>query len=96
MVRGVGIAVTKVAGRYQWAETQTTARGRGMSLPMDAQPCVQTLCVSAFIGLPCPKKMAGMGDAIFNTPHFVGDDSCSLSVETVRDGPRSFAQKSNI
>src|SRR6185503_11541743 len=50
-----------VAGRYQCAETQSTARGRGRSLPMDAQPSVQGLWISAFIGLPCPKKMAGIG-----------------------------------
>src|SRR5688572_10691080 len=69
MVRGVGIAVTRVAGRYQCAETQSTARGHGMFLPMDAQPSVQAFCVSAFIGLPCPKKMAGMGFVILDNPY---------------------------
>src|SRR5215207_1748640 len=71
MVRGVGIAVTKVAGRNQWAETQSTARGRGMCLPMVAQPSVQALCDNAFIGLPCPKKITGIGLTILNIPHFV-------------------------
>jgi hypothetical protein len=70
MVRGVGITVTKVPGRYQWAEIESTARGRRMCLPMVAQPSVQALCDKAFIGLPCPKKMAGIGFAIFKTPHF--------------------------
>src|SRR5437762_10253129 len=33
MVRGVAMAVTAVAGTYQWAETASTARGRGRAAP---------------------------------------------------------------
>src|SRR5678816_4150661 len=64
MVRGAAIAVTKVAGRYQCAETHSTARGRGISFPIAAQPFAQALCIKAFIGLPCPKKIAGIGFVI--------------------------------
>jgi aryl-alcohol dehydrogenase-like predicted oxidoreductase len=39
---------------------QTIARGRGMDRPMDAQAAVQGLVWIAFIGLPWPKKIAGI------------------------------------
>ena len=39
---------------------QRIARGRGIVFPMLDQAAVQSLFWSAFIGLPCPKKMAGM------------------------------------
>jgi hypothetical protein len=44
---------------------QSTALGRWISFPITAQPSVQALRISAFIGLPCPKKMAGIGFDIF-------------------------------
>jgi len=65
MVGGERIAVTKVAGKYQWADTESTALGRRISFPIAAQPSVQALCINAFIGLPCPKKIAGIGFVIF-------------------------------
>jgi hypothetical protein len=40
-----------------------------MFLRMAAQLSVQALHAKAFIGLPCPEKMAGIGFAMFNTPH---------------------------
>src|SRR6188474_1695551 len=60
MVRGARMAVTQVPGRYQCAETATTARGRGSARPMAAQASVYVLRWMAFMGLPCPKKNAGM------------------------------------
>src|SRR6185436_10357387 len=54
------MAVTQVPGRYQCAETATTARGRGSARPMAAQASVYALRSMAFIGLPCPKKKAGI------------------------------------
>jgi hypothetical protein len=33
MVRGRGIAVTAVALMYQWADTTSSARGRGTACP---------------------------------------------------------------
>src|SRR5215213_2755002 len=66
IVLGAGIAVTKVPGTYQWAETHSTALGRGTSSPILAQALVYSLTSRAFIGLPCPKKIAGMGLVISN------------------------------
>src|SRR5688500_12405322 len=60
MVRGCCMVVTSVPGRYQCAETHTIARGRGMLRPSARQPSVQALVCNAFIGLPWPKKIAGM------------------------------------
>jgi hypothetical protein len=62
------MAVTIVPGKYQCAETQSTARGRDSVAPILAQDCVYSLRASAFIGLPCPKKMAGIVSTIFVTP----------------------------
>src|SRR4051812_9686617 len=63
MVRGARVAVTRVPGRYQCAETATIARGRGRARPRAAQASVYALRWIAFIGLPCPKKKAGMAGA---------------------------------
>ncbi len=52
--------VTIVAGMYQWADTQRTAPGRGIEAPRAVQPSLHLFCRMAFIGLPCPIKMAGM------------------------------------
>ena len=52
---------------YQCAETDSMAFGLGISAPIAAHPSVHTLCSSAFMGLPCPKKTAGMGFAGFFT-----------------------------
>ncbi len=41
MVRGCAIAVTAVAGTYQWAEMASTACGRGRAVPIACQACVQ-------------------------------------------------------
>src|SRR5579863_3114909 len=59
MVRGAAIAVTAVAGTYQWAESESTARGRGREAPSAAQARVQEFSVSAFSGLPWPTNSAG-------------------------------------
>src|SRR5690349_3706822 len=90
MVRGWAIALTSVAGKYQCADTQTIARGRGIDLPIMAQPLVQSFCWSAFIGLPCPKKIAGIGWAMFALtinaprPRFLAPRHCrDISAETV-------------
>jgi len=60
MVRGWGMAVTIVPGRYQWAETASIAAGRGSSAPSKAQPSVHRLFRMTFIGVPWPMKTAGM------------------------------------
>jgi hypothetical protein len=48
------------AGMYQCAEMQRMTFGRGTDRPIAAQPSVQVFRVIAFIGFPCPKKMAGI------------------------------------
>src|SRR4029453_15383314 len=60
MVRGRGIAVTAVALMYQCADTTRMARGRGTERPNARHAEVYRLLASGFIGLPCPKKAAGM------------------------------------
>src|ERR1041385_8652319 len=60
MVRGRSCAVTNVADRYQCADTQTIAFGFGLVLPIVAHALVHPLLWTAFIGFPCPKKMAGI------------------------------------
>jgi hypothetical protein len=50
-----------VYGKYQCADTASTAFGLGIEVPRSVQPSVQVLLANAFIGLPCPKKMAGIG-----------------------------------
>src|SRR5690349_3975860 len=74
IVRGRATAVTAVPGRYQCAETHSTARGRGRSFPRLAQPRVQLFSWMAFIGFPCPKKIAGILAAreLSNTASFPG------------------------
>jgi hypothetical protein len=59
-VGGRSIAVTATPGRYQCADTETIARGRGIAFPIAAHPSVYELRVIAFIGVPCPKNIAGM------------------------------------
>src|SRR4051812_8371306 len=60
MVRGRGMAVTAVALMYQWADTTRIARGRGTAAPKARQAWVYRLSSSAFIGLPWPRKAAGI------------------------------------
>src|SRR5688572_2199464 len=52
--------VTAVPGAYQCAETDRMAFGGVMLLPMRRHPSVQALLAMAFIGLPWPKKIAGI------------------------------------
>ena len=59
-MRGRAIAVASSAGRYQCAETQTTAFGFGIVSPIFDQARVYAFCSIAFIGLPWPKKMTGI------------------------------------
>jgi hypothetical protein len=54
------MAVTAVALMYQCAETARIARGRGTEVPNERQASVYRLRSRAFIGVPCPKKAAGM------------------------------------
>src|SRR5690606_28880550 len=61
MVRGRAMAVTAVTFPYQCAETTRMALGRGMVRPSFAQAFEKRFCSTAFIGLPCPKKTAGVG-----------------------------------
>ncbi len=65
MVRGLAIAVTAVALTYQCAETIRIARGRGTEAPNDRHASVKRLRSSAFIGLPWPRKAAGMATLRF-------------------------------
>src|SRR3954452_8056322 len=60
MVRGRGMAVTAVALMYQWADTTRIARGRGTAAPKARQAWVYRLSSRAFIGLPWPRKAAGI------------------------------------
>src|SRR5689334_4004912 len=59
MVRGEVATVTPVPGTNQCAETQRMARGRGISRPKADHASVYRFRLSAFMGFPCPKKMAG-------------------------------------
>lgn len=61
IVRGRTIGVTAVAFTYQCAEMARTARGFGAVWPKVRHAAVYRFCSSAFIGLPCPKKTAGIG-----------------------------------
>src|SRR3954451_1316053 len=60
MVRGSSIAVTAVAPKYQWAETTSSARGRGSCRPNARHASVYPFLSSGFIGLPWPMKRAGI------------------------------------
>jgi hypothetical protein len=60
MVRGVPIAVTAVPVTNQCAEMDRTARGRGIRAPMAVHAAVYAFVSNAFMGLPWPKKIAGM------------------------------------
>ena len=72
MVRGRAMAVTAVALTYQWADTIRMARGRGTEAPKLRQASVKRLRSSAFIGLPWPRKAAGMAALVF----MVGSGGC--------------------
>jgi hypothetical protein len=61
-----------VPGTYQWAEMQSTARGRGAEAPRAAQAFDHSLGSKAFIGLPCPKKMVGIRVGIFIYSSLIG------------------------
>src|SRR5665213_629901 len=58
MVLGRSIAVTATPGINQCAEIIRIARGFSMEAPTEAHARVYWLDVSAFIGFPCPKKIA--------------------------------------
>ncbi len=51
--------VTPVCGTYQCAEIDRITLGLGMRSPMRRQASVKRLSSRAFMGLPCPKKIAG-------------------------------------
>ena len=51
----------RTAGTYQWADTHRMAFGTGISAPTAAQPLVKALSSRVIMGLPWPKKMAGIG-----------------------------------
>src|ERR1700760_115499 len=67
MVRGAVLTVTPVCGRYQCAEMQRIDFGRGRLAPISAHASVYPLHRSAFMGLPCPKKIAGRVEVIEST-----------------------------
>lgn len=64
MLRGAVLTVTPVPGTNQCAEIERMARGRAMSVAMRRHPFVYALFINAFMGLPCPKKIAGSMSAI--------------------------------
>ena len=67
--------VTSVAGRYQWAEIPEHGMGRGIFFPdSSSHLSVQVLRARAFIGLPCPKKMAGMDFRHVHTNSLFNDE----------------------
>ena len=53
------LTVTPVPGTNQCAEMERIALGLGVSTPRLLQRAVYAFSASAFIGLPCPKNMAG-------------------------------------
>jgi hypothetical protein len=57
--------------------------GFGMLFPIVAHALVHTLLFSAFIGLPCPKKMAGIGFVMFNPPREVAHRELTLELESI-------------
>src|SRR6185369_10535394 len=69
---------------------QSMARGRGRVRPMVDHAAVHWFCCSAFIGLPCPKKIAGIRSAL------VAPGICFYRPNTVRiflfELPRQLAQ----
>src|SRR5690606_6383163 len=76
MVRGRGIAVTAVALTYQCADTTRIARGRGTEAPNVRHASVKRLRSIAFIGLPWPRKAAGIrGMVAMEAPRCCGTRS---------------------
>src|SRR5689334_17543829 len=59
MVRGAVVIVTPVSGTNQCAETLRMALGQAMRAPICFHPAVYSFELNAFIGFPCPKKIAG-------------------------------------
>jgi hypothetical protein len=61
------LIVTPVPGTYQCAEIERIALGLGVCPPIRRQASVYPLLVTAFMGLPCPKKIAGIrsGTSVF-------------------------------
>lgn len=55
------MAVTFVPRVYQWAEMQTIALGLGNEAAKARHAAAKPLDEMAFMGLPCPTKIAGMG-----------------------------------
>jgi hypothetical protein len=56
--------VIAVAPMYQCALTTRIARGRGTDAPNARHAEVYRFTSRAFIGLPCPKKAAGISSAV--------------------------------
>jgi hypothetical protein len=54
------LIVTPVPGTYQCAEIERIALGLRVCAPMRRQASVYPLVMTAFMGLPCPKKIAGI------------------------------------
>ena len=54
------LTVTSVPGTYQCAEIETMAFGLAVCSPMRRHASVKGLWLMAFIGLPWPKKIAGI------------------------------------
>lgn len=63
------LTVTPVSGTNQCAEIERMARGRTVSAAIRRHPSVYSLFITAFIGLPCPKKIAGRMSAIVVYPN---------------------------
>src|SRR5262249_27756184 len=59
IVRGASMAVTRVPGTYQWAETARIAFGRGRECAIRDQAFVYPLTSIALIGFPRPTKTGG-------------------------------------
>src|SRR5664279_697896 len=68
MVRGAVLIVTAVPGTNQCAEIARIARGLGVRSPMLRHASVYALLEIAFMGLPCPKKIAGIGSSVMARP----------------------------
>ena len=64
MVRGAVVTVTPVSGTYQCAEIDRIALGRLVLLADPPPGAVYVLLRKAFIGLPWPKKIAGIGSTM--------------------------------
>ena len=67
MTLGLAVSPTFEPSVYQWAETESMARGFGSSFAIARQPSEYLLSSMAFMGEPCPTNMTGILSIILNS-----------------------------